>query len=73
MPSYSGEPWILLENQYLGGKSLFHWCPNTHLHSRRRMFNMYKKLVDSWGKPYTIHEGWYCPECGIWEGPYTSF
>lgn len=67
MPSYTAGPYILTVDQFLRGKSFLHWCPNTHLHSRRRMYNVYKKLTNSWNKEYTIRDGWYCPQCRIFE------
>jgi hypothetical protein len=73
MPAYSSAPYTLGENEYLDGKSLFHWCPNTHLHSRCRMYTLKVHAVDSWGKPYTWHKGWYCPECHIFEERIGSY
>lgn len=75
MPTWRTVPVFELDDdEKLGSKSIFHWCPNSHLHSKRRLFRVYHVEYNVFGIGPILQEdnGWWCPACGYREEePFT--
>lgn len=58
------------ENEVIGHRSIFKWCPNRHIHGIKLMHSIHEEAVNSWGKQYNWHWGWICMSCYLREYSY---